>query len=123
MKNVLIVDDSATVRQQVGSVLRDAGFGVVEAADGIEGAESIESRNDLAVVVCDINMPKMSGLEMLERVKGGGKNADLPIIMLTTESRPDLIERAKQLGAKGWVVKPFKAELFIKGLQKLVGSA
>lgn len=121
MKSVLIVDDSPTVRQQVSGVLRDAGFAVVEAVDGLQGAQLIESRDDLSVVVCDVNMPRMSGIEMLERVKGGGKRANLPVIMLTTESRPDLIEKAKGLGAKGWVVKPFKPELFVKGLQKLVG--
>ena len=119
MKTILIVDDSATVRQQVGTALREAGFDVVEAVDGQEGAETIEKRTDISVVVCDVNMPRMTGIEMLERVKGAGARADLPIVMLTTESQPALIQKAKGLGAKGWVVKPFKANLLVAAVQKL----
>lgn len=119
MKKVLIVDDSATVRQQVGGALRQAGFEVVEAVDGQNGAETIESTSDIALVVCDVNMPRMNGMQMLERVKGGGKHPNLPIVMLTTESRPDLIQQAKSLGAKGWIIKPFKADLLVKAVNQL----
>jgi len=119
MKKVLIVDDSATVRQQVGSALRQAGFVVVEAANGEDGAETISSTSDLALVVCDVNMPRVDGMQMLERVKSGGRNAQLPIVMLTTESRPELVHRAKALGAKGWIIKPFKADLLVKAVNQL----
>src|SRR5204863_9035187 len=103
-KKVIVVDDSATVRQQVGAALAQAGFEVIEAADGDEGVEVIGRTADAAMVICDVNMPRMSGLDLLETIKKDGKNAHLPVLMLTTEGQPQLIERAKKSGAKGWVV-------------------
>ncbi|MEM6930007.1 MAG: response regulator, partial [Myxococcota bacterium] len=94
MKKVLIVDDSATVRQQVGGALRQAGFEVIEASDGEMGAQTIESDSSIQLVVCDVNMPRMGGMQMLERVKSSGKFDGLPIVMLTTESKPELIQKA-----------------------------
>ena len=122
MKKILVVDDSPSVRQQVSLALQQAGFKVVEAVDGADGAGKIETERDLSAVICDINMPRMNGLEMLEKVKSDPKNAALPIVMLTSEGQPALIERAKKSGAKGWIVKPFKAELLIAALNKLVAA-
>lgn len=121
-KKVLIVDDSATVREQVRDVLTVASFEVVEAVDGIEGAATIASRNDLAAVICDVNMPRMNGLDMLEAVRKDPKSATLPIVMLTTEGQHELVRRAKAAGAKGWIVKPFKPELLVAAVRKLTGS-
>jgi two-component system chemotaxis response regulator CheY len=118
-KKVIVIDDSVTVRQQVGMALRQAGFEVIEAADGDEGVELIGRTTDAAMVICDVNMPRMGGLELLELVKKDGKNANLPVLMLTTEGQPQLIERAKKGGAKGWVVKPFKPELLVAAVKKL----
>ena len=86
------------------------------------GAECIESRSDLALVICDINMPRMSGLEMLERVSSAIFDSNLPIVMLTTEGRPQLVKQAKALGAKGWMIKPFKPKLLVAAAKKLVGA-
>lgn len=121
-KKVLVVDDSVTVRQQVRSVLAQAGFDIVEACDGQDGVAKIEGTGDLSMVICDINMPRMSGLELLEAVQKGGRHGHLPIVMLTTEGHPDLIERAKKAGAKGWIVKPFKADLLVAAAKKLTAS-
>ena len=121
-KKVIVVDDSLTVRQQVGMALGQAGFIVLEAADGQEGVEVIANNDDAAMVICDVNMPRMNGLELLETIKKDGKNAKLPVLMLTTEGQPQLIDRAKKGGAKGWIVKPFKAELMISAVGKLVGA-
>jgi len=118
-KKVLVVDDSATVRQQVGSALTQAGFTVIEAVDGVDGAARIEATADLALVICDVNMPRMNGLEMLEAVRSRPSAASMPIIMLTTEGDPSLVARAKQAGAKGWIVKPFKPELLVAAAKKL----
>jgi len=120
MKRALVVDDSPSVRQQVGLALRQAGFDVVEAADGAEGVERITSDPTIAVVICDVNMPRMNGLEMLEKVKADAAHARLPVIMLTSEGHPALIDRAKKAGAKGWIVKPFKADLLVAAVKKLV---
>lgn len=121
MKKILIVDDSATVRQQVGLALSQAGYTVLEAADGAEGLAVLD-KDDVALVICDVNMPRMNGLEMLEQLKRNPRHAAIPIVMLTTEGHPALVDRAKKAGAKGWIVKPFKAELMISAVVKLVGA-
>ncbi|HEY3255951.1 MAG TPA: response regulator [Polyangiaceae bacterium] len=121
-KKVLIVDDSATVRQQVRAVLSSAQFDVIEAVDGVEGVEAIERLVDLAAVICDVNMPRMDGLEMLETVRKDPRSAQLPIVMLTTEGQHELVQRAKAAGAKGWIVKPFKPELLLAAIRKLTAS-
>lgn len=117
-RKVLIVDDSATVRQQVRSVLQEE-FEILEAEDGVEGMQRISENADLSAVLCDVNMPRMGGLEMLEVAKSQGKLNGLPVLMLTSEGQPALVQRAKALGAKGWVVKPFKAELLLATIRKL----
>jgi two-component system, chemotaxis family, chemotaxis protein CheY len=118
-KKVIVIDDSLTVRQQVGLALRQAGFDVIEATDGDEGVELIEKTQDAAMVICDVNMPRMNGLDLLDAIKKNGSNPNLPVLMLTTEGQPQLIERAKKSGAKGWVVKPFKPELLVAAVKKL----
>lgn len=121
-KKVLVVDDSRIVRQQVGIALKEAGYEVVEAEDGADGLAKIRANQDVATVICDVNMPKMNGIEMVEAVKQGPFK-DLPIVMLTTEGQPELIQRAAKAGAKGWIVKPFKPDLLIGAIKKLAGPA
>ncbi len=122
MKRILVVDDSATVRQQVGLALGQAGFEIVEAENGADGADAIARDATIAAVVCDVNMPKMNGIEMLQKVKSEALRPGLPVLMLTTEGNPKLIEQAKAAGAKGWIVKPFKAELLVAAVKKLTAS-
>jgi two-component system, chemotaxis family, chemotaxis protein CheY len=74
-------------------------------------------------VVLDVNMPNMGGIELLERLRSNGQYAALPIVMLTTEGQPALMQKAKALGAKGWIIKPFKPELFVAAVRKLIGLA
>jgi two-component system chemotaxis response regulator CheY len=119
-KKILIVDDSPTVRQQVSTALRGEGFEIVEACDGVEGLEKVEADQEIALVILDVNMPRMNGLEMLETVKSGGKNPHLQVVMLTSEGQQSLVTRAKKAGAKGWIVKPFKPELMVAAVKKLL---
>jgi len=121
-KKVLVVDDSLTVRQEVSAALHPAGFEVLQASDGIDGLRRIKATGDLAAVVADINMPGMSGLEMLSEIKRDTALVTLPIIMLTTEGKPELIKQAKDAGARGWMVKPFKSELLVALVRKLAGN-
>lgn len=120
--NVLVVDDSATVRQQVRTALTQAGLNVIEAVDGADGSTKIQA-GGVGCVVCDVNMPNKNGIEMVEEVKRDPRFAKLPIIMLTTEGAKDLITRAKAAGASGWIVKPFKADLLVAAVKKLVTTA
>jgi two-component system chemotaxis response regulator CheY len=121
-KIVLVIDDSETIRAHVGTVLRGAGYDILEASDGLMGAFTIRERaHDLCLVICDINMPRLDGLEMLEVLRG--QYPKLPILMLTTESRVDKVERAKKAGAKAWIIKPFKPELLVEAVTKLTQLA
>jgi two-component system, chemotaxis family, chemotaxis protein CheY len=122
MKKVLVVDDSPTIRQQVGRALAEAGYEVIEAADGVDGIDKIETDRGIGIVILDINMPRMNGLEMLEKVKQHDHNEHLPVIMLTSEGQKSMIERAKKAGAKGWIVKPFKSDLLVGAVRKLISA-
>ena len=119
--NVLVVDDSASVRQQVGVALKQAGFSVSEAVDGVDGKKKIEA-GGIQCVVCDVNMPNKNGIEMVEEVKKDSRFKSLPIVMLTTEGAKDLIAKAKAAGASGWIVKPFNAAALVSAVKKLSGA-
>lgn len=118
-KKILIVDDSRTIRQQVNFTLQKSGFATVEAEDGQKGIEVLAANPDVAMIISDVNMPNMGGLEMLETIKANPQHASLPIVMLTTEGAAELLERAKAAGAKGWLVKPFKPDQLIAVVSKL----
>ena len=120
--NLLIVDDSATIRQQVSSALSPHGFHVEEASDGNLGLARIKN-GGIDCVICDINMPNMNGIEMVAEVKQLPEFAELPIIMLTTEGARELIQKAKSAGASGWIVKPFKIDLLLAAVRKLTPTA
>jgi two-component system chemotaxis response regulator CheY len=117
---ILLIDDSETVRQQVRRTLVGAGYEVIEASDGVDGLEKIRRRTDLFLALCDINMPRMNGLEMLEHLHRDGST--LPVVMLTTEGQPVLIRRAKEAGAKGWIVKPIKPEPLLAAVTRVLGA-
>jgi len=119
-KKILVVDDSEAIRAQVRIALASSGFEIVEASDGAEGISKIAADPEIALVILDVNMPRMNGLEMLEKVKGDGQNAALQVVMLTSEGQKAFIERAKKAGAKGWIVKPFKAEQLAAAARKLL---
>lgn len=116
---VLIVDDSTMVRQQVKRALVGRGFEVIEAVDGIDALEKANESPDITLIVADVNMPRMDGLEFLATLRQDPRFATVPTIMLTTEAQPELVARAKSLHAKGWIIKPFKPELFTSAIQKL----
>ncbi|HET9934422.1 MAG TPA: response regulator [Polyangiaceae bacterium] len=118
---ILIIDDSASVRRQVSSILSSEGFDIIEAADGIEGSAQIKANNDLALVLCDINMPRLNGLDMLESLTEEIAKHAIPVVMLTTEGEPESMTRARKAGARGWIIKPFKDQLLVGAVKKLTG--
>lgn len=121
LPTLLIVDDSATIRQQVASALSPNGFRIEEASDGCLGLARIKE-GGIDCVICDVNMPNMNGIEMVEKVKQDPQFSDLPIIMLTTEGARELIQKAKSAGASGWIVKPFKSDLLLAAARKLTAA-
>lgn len=117
-RTILIVDDSAMVRRRVGEALSAAGYTTVDAVDGVDAGAKVSP--DTALIVCDVDMPRMNGLELLEQLSHQPGAARIPVVMLATEARPGLVQRAKALGAKGWLVKPVKPELLVAVANKLV---
>ena len=108
--NVLIVDDSSAIRKILRRVLTQTEIDIdqmYEAGDGVEALEKLQN-NDISLVLSDINMPNMDGLELLQHVKSGKR--DIPVIMISTEGSQPKVLRAVELGARGYVRKPFTAE-------------
>jgi two-component system, chemotaxis family, chemotaxis protein CheY len=116
---ILIVDDSQLVRSMVGAALTAAGYAVIVAGDGAEGLERLRA-NPPALVICDVNMPRMSGLELLEAARE--VPGPPPFVMLTTDSDPVTIAAAKAAGAKAWILKPSKAPPVIAAVRKVLGE-
>lgn len=121
MAQILEVDDSSTVRNEVGDFLKSNGLGVSLAIDGRDGLSKLKADPALKLVICDVNMPNMDGLTMAEKVRSELKNSSVNIIMLTTENSPAMKERGKAAGIKGWIVKPFNGPAVIASLKKMVG--
>lgn len=121
MSLVLVVDDSSTVRDEVSGFLRQHGLTTITAQDGREGLEKLMRNRDIKLVICDVNMPVMDGLTMVEKSRSE-LSSTTPIIMLTTESCPKMKERGKAAGVKGWIVKPFNGPATISAIQKLVAA-
>lgn len=119
--HVLAIDDSFTIREMVSQTLRDAGYEVTTANDGVDGVDTFED-GQFDAVITDINMPRMDGFGVIETIRGGdGQDARIPILVLTTESGPKLKDRARQAGATGWIVKPFDDEALISILDRVTG--
>ena len=108
-KKVLVVDDSGTVRQQVSIALQQAGFDTMEAADGREGFNTIGRNQDISLVVCDVNMPNMNGLDFVKELTSTLENPP-PIVMITTEGSEEIVDEAMARGANGYLKKPFTPE-------------
>ncbi|XXX78472.1 response regulator [Sorangium sp. So ce134] len=122
-KKILLVEDSNTVRQQVGILLTGAGYSTVEADNGRDAVAAVVAhKGDLAMIIADVNMPVMNGIEMLESLRDKNLASGVPILMLTTEGQPELIEKARKAGAKGWIIKPFKPDLLLAAVKKLAGE-
>jgi two-component system chemotaxis response regulator CheY len=118
-KTILVVDDSASVRQVVGLTLRGAGYDVVEGVDGRDGLTKLDGRK-IHLIVSDVNMPNMDGITFVREVRKLPAYRFTPIMMLTTESDESKKREGQAAGAKAWVVKPFQPPQMLAAVSKLV---
>lgn len=118
-KTILIVDDSASLRQVVGISLRGAGYDVIEACDGRDALAKLTGQK-VHLIVSDVNMPNMDGISLVKAVKQLPAYKFTPIVMLTTETADAKKKAGQEAGAKAWVVKPFRPEQLLAVAQKLV---
>lgn len=118
-KRILIVDDSPSMRQQVAKALQEGGFEATQAGDGESALSALAMDQGIAALICDLHMPGMGGMELLERLAAEGRTANLPIVMLTSDAQPALMARAKAAGARGWIVKPFKPAALLAAVQQV----
>lgn len=121
MKKALAIDDSPTVRIAIKMTLERAGFEVDLAADGVEAIQKIDiTSNRFHLIITDLNMPRMDGIELIRAVRANPAYRFTPILILTTESQADRKEAGKKAGATGWIVKPFQPEQLIAVIRKVV---
>jgi two-component system chemotaxis response regulator CheY len=118
-KTIMIVDDSASLRQVVGIALRAAGYEVLEADDGRTALAKLTGQK-VHMIISDVNMPHMDGISFVKAVKQLPAYRFTPIAMLTTESQDTRKREGQEAGAKAWVLKPFKPEQLLNVVQKLV---
>ena len=118
-KVIMTVDDSTSVRQMVGFTLRRAGFEVIEAVDGVDAISQLDNAK-IDMMIADLNMPNMDGIELIKRVRTKPQYKFIPIVMLTTESQEDKKQAGKAAGATGWIVKPFKPDQLIAVIKKVL---
>jgi len=119
MANVLVVDDSNSIRDMVSFTLKSAGFQTVEAKDGLEGLSKAQS-GKFDLVISDVNMPNMDGIELCGELRKLPNFKFTPILMLTTESSTDMKMRGKAAGATGWLVKPFNPDKLLATIKRVV---
>ncbi|TQS72852.1 response regulator [Rhodobacteraceae bacterium] len=117
---VLAVDDSRTIRDMLKLALLDAGMELHVAEDGVHGLEVLEGLEPDAII-SDINMPRLDGFGFIEAVRRQEQHRATPILVLTTESAPELKARARAAGASGWIVKPFDPPKLVKALHMVAG--
>ncbi|MET0868321.1 MAG: response regulator [Pseudorhodoplanes sp.] len=117
---ILTIDDSKTMRDMLMLTLIDAGFDVLQAADGQDGVDLAE-RETVDLVITDINMPRMDGYEVIRQLRKRPAYKATPILVLTTESETDKKNIAREAGASGWLVKPFDPDKLIATVRKVAG--
>lgn len=117
-KTIMTVDDSASVRQMVGFTLKKEGYSVIEACDGKDALGKL--RGAVNMVITDLNMPNMDGIELIKNIRAQAAYKFIPIVMLTTESQATKKQEGKSAGATGWIVKPFTPEQLLAVVKKVL---
>lgn len=118
-KTIMIVDDSASMRQVIAIALKGAGYDVIEGSDGKDALGKLKGQK-VHLIISDVNMPNMDGISFVTEVKKLAAYRFTPIMMLTTEGRDDMKRQGQAAGARAWMVKPFKPDQLLGAVQKLI---
>ena len=118
-KTILVVDDSASIRQVVSITLKCAGYSVIEAVDGKDALTKLDGQK-VNLIISDVNMPNMDGISFVKEMKQKANYKFTPVIMLTTEGSDEKKKEGQAAGAKAWVVKPFKPEQMLQAVSMLI---
>jgi two-component system, chemotaxis family, chemotaxis protein CheY len=119
-RTIMTVDDSASIRQMVSFTLRQADYQVVEAVDGRDALNKI-NQTEVNMVLADLNMPHMDGIELIKNLRTDPRFRFMPIVMLTTESQTQKKIEGKSAGATGWIVKPFNPDQLLAVVKRVLG--
>ncbi|MDM8535598.1 response regulator [Desulfobacterales bacterium HSG17] len=118
-KTIITVDDSKSIRQMLSFTFKEAGYEVIEAVDGINALEKIKG-TQIHLMIVDLNMPNMNGIQLIRAVRSDPDNKFMPILILTTESQESIKQEGRKVGATGWVVKPYKPEQLLAVAKRLL---
>ncbi len=121
-KTILVVDDSSSIRQLLSFTLKERGFTVLEAGNGLEALAKLTG-DKISLVVCDVNMPEMDGIAFVKKIKDDAAYAEYrftPVIMLTTETGEDKKAEGREAGVKAWITKPFTPDKLVSAIEKLI---
>jgi two-component system, chemotaxis family, chemotaxis protein CheY len=124
MNKLMIVDDSSTMRKIIKRVLRQAEIAVdniLEASNGVEALEQLVSNPDIGLILSDVNMPEMNGIDLVKKLREEHGKEKLPVIMVTTEGGQSMVDSAMESGANGYVTKPFTPDSIRSALDQYIG--
>ncbi len=119
-KTIMIVDDAISIRGLASMTLENAGYQVIEAHDGADALRRIDG-SKVHLVITDINMPHMTGLELIRALKADPRHRFIPVVILTKETEPDLKRQGQESGARAWITKPFKPQTILAVARKIIG--
>jgi two-component system chemotaxis response regulator CheY len=123
MAKILVVDDSEIIRVQLKNDLLAQGYDVVEADNGLNALDTISQNKDIDLIISDVNMPEMDGPTMCKKLHQNPESNGIPIVMLTTQSNPELKASCKEHGVIAWITKPYKLKGLLVGIEKILAKA
>lgn len=121
-KNILVVDDSEIIRQLVSVMLTDDGYTPIEAVNGEDALNKLDGADDIEMVITDLHMPRMNGLELIRRLRQDPEHKFLPIVMITSASHENAKKLGEMVGADAWITKPFMSEDLMHSVKRFTGQ-
>jgi two-component system chemotaxis response regulator CheY len=119
-KTVMVIDDAISTRGLLSMTLSNAGYNVIEAADGKEALHTLAGK-EVHLFIIDLYMPNMDGMELIRTLKASAPHKFIPIVVLTKEDSPEMKRKGRDAGAKAWIVKPFKPNTILDVVKKIIG--